>query len=97
MSDDNSGRSSWGKIVLLALFVFSILGGMAGYVRWRHQIWRWEKIPMSDSVAQVPKEWTPNELAERLRDKGRVRDISAFLEAAKELKMRVYPIVWKSC
>ncbi len=88
MSEEHSGRGSWIKILLLALFVFSILGGMAGYVRWRHEVWRWEKIPMSDTVAQVPKEWKPAELAGRLRDKGRVRDADAFLEAAKELKIR---------
>ena len=88
MSEANSGRGAWVKILLLALFVCLILGGMGGYVWWRHEKWRWEKIPMRDSVAQVPKAWTLAELAERLHDKGRVRETSAFLEAARELKIR---------
>ena len=88
MSEANSGRGAWGKILLLALFVCLILGGMGGYVWWRHEKWRWEKIPMRDSVAQVTKTWTLAELAERLHDKGRVREKGAFLEAAKELKIR---------
>ena len=86
MSEDTSARGAWGKILLLALFVCLLLGGMGGYVWWHHEKWRWEKIPMSDSVAQVPKEWSVGELAERLRDKGRVRTIVTAAHTRADLE-----------
>lgn len=85
---DEEEPSAWGKIALLALVVFLLLGGMGGFFWWQRQKWRWEKIPMPEKVAQVPKEWPVGKLAERLTETGKVRDSEAFLEAAKESKLQ---------
>ncbi len=85
--EEKSGIS-WGKIALLGLVVALILGSMGGFVYWRHWTWRWEKIPMSETMARVPTEWPVDKLAARLSETGKVRDVEAFLQVARELKLQ---------
>lgn len=79
---------SWGKVALVGLIVVLLLGSMGGFVYWRNWKWRWEKIPLSEPMARVPSEWPVEKLAERLQESGKVRDAGAFLEAAREAKLK---------
>jgi UPF0755 protein len=83
-----SSRGAWARLAILAIIVLSLLGGMGGFYYWQRAKWRWEKIPQRDKMAQVPKEWPVEKLAERLQETGKVRDASAFLEAADELRIK---------
>ena len=85
---NEKGGLSWGKVALVGLIVALLLGGMGGFVYWRNWKWRWEKIPMSETMARVPTEWPVERLATRLQESGKVRDATAFLEAAREAKVQ---------
>ncbi len=87
MTEEKSGLS-WGKIALLGLVVALILGGMGGFIYWRDMKWRWEKIPMPETMARVTAEWPLDKLGGRLLETGKIRDVDAFLQAAREAKLQ---------
>jgi UPF0755 protein len=80
-------RSRGTKVLILVALL--LLGAMAMVKRKRdqEQRWRWASIVMPERSARVPEEWTPPELAERLKASRKIRHEGTFLEAARAVKL----------
>ena len=77
------------------LFVLLVFVGGAAFGGWKLQTLqkerdykhKWEPIVMPQRVARVLQPTSVDKLAELLQQSGKIRDASAFLQAAKELKL----------
>ena len=73
--------------------IFLLVMGAAGFGGWKY--WqqheaerRWESIVMPDRMARVLQPQTPEKLAELLQRSGKIRDTSAFIQAAREIGLK---------
>lgn len=84
-------RSKWPQF----LFALLMLGGIAagGYSFWKRQeekrrAFRFAAIPMPESTARVPDDWSVDVLAGRLQKTSKVRDSAAFEEVADQIGLQ---------
>ena len=86
--------SRWPAVLIFLLLVGGI-GGSALYYKQKaeaKEARRWAPIAMPDKMAFVPTDWGAVTLAEKLKGSGKIRDIDAFVESAKDADLeRVQP------
>lgn len=88
-SPDEPKRSRAPLIIFSVILVLAIAGGL--YLKKRHddyEAWRWAKIPMPETLAHVPAEWSANTISDRLQKSGKVRDAATFREAADKIGLK---------
>jgi len=81
--------SRWPAIIVLLLLIGGI-GGGALYNKNKadaKEARRWAPIAMPDPIAFVPTDWGAETLAQKLKKSDKIRDVDAFVEAAKDVNL----------
>lgn len=84
-------RSKWPLFIVCLVVLGGI--GFGAFSFWKRQeekrrLFRFGAIPMRDSSARVPNDWSAETLAGRLQKTGKVRDASAFEEIADKIGLQ---------